>query len=209
MSEELPEEIKAFRFDHICRPQADSKQIRYCHIMAITFGILFITLFSYNNAYATTFVPIPFNKIPSAIINSEDDDYEFTADYSLDFGGETKIEHDDDAELASNMKFDKDDDSLSLEVQCDSNDICDDTLAPQDVSIYLVDRGTRDGNIARNSIPILELQKNDCGSQSLEDCANFDFDIPEDILTKKYKIVVDMGFDEAEWIFINSVKITN
>jgi hypothetical protein len=185
------------------------KRIRYCQIMAITLGIVCITLFSYNNAYATTFEPVAFNKIPSAIINSEDDNYEFTADYSLDFGGETQIEHDDDAELASNMKLDKDDDSLSLEVQCDSNDICDDSLAPQDVSIYLVDRGTRDGHIARNSVPVLELEKNGCGSQSIEDCADFDFEIPEDILIKKYKIVVDMSFDEAEWIFINPVRILN
>jgi hypothetical protein len=159
--------------------------------------------------YVAAFEPVPFNKIPSAIINSKDDDYEFTADYSLDFGGETKINHDDDAKLASNMKLDKDDDSLSVEVKCDSNDICDDSLSPTDVSVYLVDRGTKDGQIARNSIPLLELQKNDCGSQSLEDCAHFDFDIPEDILTKKYRIVVDMVFDEAEWIFINPVRITN
>jgi hypothetical protein len=53
------------------------------------------------------------------------------------------------------------------------------------------------------------LEKNDCGYQSIEDCANFDFDIPEDMLTKKYKIVVDMVFDEAEWIFINPVRILN
>lgn len=209
MSEELREKIKTFRFDHICRPQVNNKQIRYCHIMAITLGILSITLYSYNNAYATTFEPVPFNKIPLAIINSEDDNYEFSADYSLDFGGETQIEHDDDAELAGNMKLDKDDDNLSLEVQCDSNDICDDSLAPQDVTVYLVDRGTRDGHIARNSVPVLELEKNDCGSQSIEDCADFDFEIPDDILIKKYKIVVDMSFDEAEWIFINPVRILN
>jgi hypothetical protein len=175
--------------------------------MAMTLAIVSITLFSNNNAYAGTFEPVPFNKIPSAIINSEGVDYEFGADFSLDFGGETQIEHDDDAQLASNMKLDKDDDSLSLEVECDSNDICDASLGPEDVRVYLVDRGTRDGHIARNSIPLLELGKNDCGSQSIEDCAHFDFDIPEDILTKKYKIVVDMVFDEAEWIFINPVRI--
>jgi hypothetical protein len=163
----------------------------------------------YDNANAARFVPVPFNNIPSAIIKSEDKDYEFTADYSVDFGGETRIEHDDDAVLASNVKLDKDDDGLSIDVVCDSNDICDDSLSPRDVTVYLVDRGTKDGQIARNSIPILELEKNDCGSQSLEDCAHFDFDIPDDILTKKYKIVVDMVFDEAEWIFINPVRILN
>ena len=186
-----------------------NKQIRCSHVIAIILEIVCITFFTYNNAYAAPFEPVPFNKIPSAIINSEDNDYEFTADYSLDFGGETRIEHDDDAVLASNMKSDKDDDSLSLEVECDSNDICDDSLSPQDVRVHLVDRGIQDGHIARNSIPVLELEKNDCGSQSIEDCADFDFDIPGDILTKKYKIVVDMVFDEAEWIFINPVRILN
>ena len=42
-----------------------------------------------------------------------------------------------------------------------------------------------------------------------ENCVNFDFDIPEDIPNKKCKIVVDMVFDEAEWIFINPVRILN
>ena len=170
-----------------------NKQIRYRYAMAITLGIVSVTLFTNSDMYAAAFEPVPFNKIPSAIINSEGDKYEFTADYSLDFGDETQIRHDDDAKLASNMKLDKNDDSLS----------------PRDVTVYLVDRGTKDGQIARNSIPLLELEKNDCGSQSLEDCAHFDFDIPDDILTKKYKIVVDMTFDEAEWIFINPVRITN
>lgn len=185
-------------------------QIKYGHIMSITIAIGFVALFTYsNNVAASPFEPVPFNEIPSAIINSEDDNYEFTADYSLDFGGETAIIHDEDAELASNMRLDKDDDSLSLEVECDGNDRCDDSLAPEHVSVYLVDRATRDSHIASNSTPILELEKNDCGSQSLEDCANFDFDIPEDILTQRYKIVIEMDFDEAEWIFINPVRITN
>jgi hypothetical protein len=183
------------------------KSIFHIVLLAVAVASIITTGIFEHVVYA--FEPVPFNKIPSAIINTKDDKYEFTADYSLDFGGETQIKHDDHAQLASNMKLDKDDDSLSVEVKCDSNDICDDSLSPEHVSVYLVDRGTRDGNIARNSIPLLELKKNDCGSQSLEDCAHFDFDIPEDILTKKYKIVVDMVFDEAEWIFINPVRILN
>jgi hypothetical protein len=57
--------------------------------------------------------------------------------------------------------------------------------------------------------PAIRITKNDCGSQSLEDCAHFNFHIPDDILTKKYKLVVDMVFDEAEWMFINPVRIMN
>ena len=56
---------------------------------------MFVTFFTYDNAYAARFVPIPFNNIPSAIIKSEDKDYEFTSDYSVDFGGETRIEHEE------------------------------------------------------------------------------------------------------------------
>ncbi len=98
-------------------------QISCSHVIAIILGIVFVTFFTYSNAYAARFESVPFNNIPSAII-----------------------------------------------------------------------KGIQDGHIARNSIPLLELEKNDCGYQSIEDCANFDFDIPEDILTKKYKIVVEYGF---------------
>lgn len=186
-----------------------NNQIRYRYFLTITLGIVSIVLFTNSNMYAAAFEPVAFNKIASAIIDSKDDKYEFTADYSLDFGGQTKIKHDDHALRASNMKLDKDDNTLSLKVKCDSNDICDDSLSPTDITVYLVDRGYKDGQIARNSIPQIELQKNDCGSHTLEGCAHFDFDIPHDILIKKYKIVVDMVFDEAEWIFINPVSITN
>src|SRR6476661_1078467 len=115
-----------------------NNQIRYRYSIAIALGIVSITLFTNSEMYAAAFEPVPFNKIPSAIINSEDNKYDFTADYSLDFGGETKIKHDDHAQLASNMKLDKDDNTLSLNVKCDSNDICDDSLSPTDITIYLV-----------------------------------------------------------------------
>jgi hypothetical protein len=88
------------------------------------------------------------------------------------------------------MKLGKDDDSFSAEV------------------VYLVDREIRHGNIASKSIPVLELEKDDCGSDCIEGCAHFYFDIPQDIFTKKYKIVIDMVFYEAEWIFINPVRIS-
>ncbi|HEY7777809.1 MAG TPA: hypothetical protein VIA09_04640, partial [Nitrososphaeraceae archaeon] len=152
-------------------------------------AILFvlITMFTYNNE-AYGFDPVPFDEIPLVIINS-DDDYEFGADYSLDFGDETQIIHDDDAELASNMKLDEDDDRLSLEVECDGNDECDASLSPEQVTVYLVDRALSDGHIPLDSYPLLELESNECGS-TVEDCADFDFDIPGDIVNQRYKIVV-------------------
>src|SRR6478736_7248132 len=98
------------------------KQIRDRYFLTITIGVVSIPLLTNSDMYAAAFEPVAFNKIPSAIINSEDNKYDFTADYSLDFGGETKIKHDDHAQLASNMKLDKNDDSLNLKVKCDSND---------------------------------------------------------------------------------------
>jgi hypothetical protein len=56
-------------------------------------------------------------------------------------------------------------------------------------------------------VPILEIGDNDCGSRSIADCADFHFYIPADILVGEYKIVVDLSFDEAQWIFINPVHI--
>ncbi|HEY7079812.1 MAG TPA: hypothetical protein VH500_08930 [Nitrososphaeraceae archaeon] len=63
---------------------------------------------------------------------------------------ERRIEHGVYTVLTGNMKWDKDDDSLSPEVECDSNDICDDSSPLQNVRVYLVDRGIQDGHIARN-----------------------------------------------------------
>ena len=105
------------------------------------------------------------------------------------------------------MRLDKDDTNLHLELQCDSNDICDTSLAPESVSIYLVDDTIQDIRIAENSIPTIQLGSNNCGSLSIEDCANFDFSIPGNIILDNYKIVVEMSFDEAEWMFINPVEI--
>ena len=137
-----------------------NKQIRYRYILAITLGIVSITLFTNSDMYVAAFEPVPFgNKIPSAIINSEDDKYEFTADYSLDFGDETQIRHDDDAKLASNMKLDKDDDSLSVEVKCDSNDICDDSLSPRDVTVYLVEQRYQRRSDCKEFYPTIRIGK--------------------------------------------------
>jgi hypothetical protein len=108
------------------------------------------------------------------------------------------------------MRLDKDDVTLSLQLQCDSNDICDTSLAPESVRIYLVDDAIQDIHIAENSIPTIQLgSNNNCGSLSIDDCANFDFSIPGNIILGNYKIVVEMSFDEAEWIFINPVEIVD
>ena len=107
------------------------------------------------------------------------------------------------------MRLDKDDTNLYLELQCDSNDICDTSLAPESISIYLIDDAIQDIQVAENSFPVLELRSNDCGIQSIEDCANFDFSMPNNIILDNYKIVVKMSFDEAKWIFINPIEIVD
>ncbi|MFV1196907.1 hypothetical protein, partial [Klebsiella pneumoniae] len=45
---------------------------------------------------------------------------------------------------------------------------------------------------AENSIPTIQLGSNNCGSLSIEDCANFDFSIPGNIIFGNYKIVVEI-----------------
>ena len=94
-------------------------------------------------------------------------------------------------------------------MQCDSNDICDTTLVPEFVSIYLVDDAIKDIHIAENSVPTIQLERNNCGIKSIENCANIDFSIPTDIIPGNYKFVVEMSFDEAKWIFINPVEIVD
>jgi hypothetical protein len=207
----------------------------YGYILGIVIGILLITSNNtigaqdQNNTTITTtakqnqsnttttttiagqnqFNPVPFNEIPLVVVNYTYGQYKFGADFSLDFGDLPVIEQDISATSVPNMRLDKDDTNLHLELQCDSNDICDTSLAPESVSIYLVDDEIQDIQIAENSIPTIQLGSNDCGSLSLEDCANFNFSILGNIILDNYKIVVDMSFDEAEWMFINPVEIVD
>lgn len=156
---------------------------------------------------AVKFDATPFNNIPIAVINSENSTYNLEADFSIDYGDEKNVtSNNQSAKYIENMEFISGNGS-SLMLQCDSNDVCGTSLAPTSVKIYLVDSDIEDIQIANKSIPILELADNDCGTQSIEDCANSDFSIPSEILLQDYKIVIDMSFDEAEWLFINPVKI--
>jgi hypothetical protein len=204
----------------------------YGYILGIVIGILLITSNNtigaqdQNNTTITTtakqnqsntttiagqnqFNPVPFNEIPLVVVNYTYGQYKFGADFSLDFGDLPIIEQDISATSVPNMRLDKDDTNLHLELQCDSNDICDTSLAPESVSIYLVDDTIQDIHIIENSIPTIQLGSNNCGSLSIEDCANFDFSIPGNIILGNYKIIVEMSFDEAEWIFINPVEIVD
>jgi len=205
-----------------------TKKFTYGYIIGIIIGVLLLitsnntiaaqdqtntTIIAGQNQSSTTiaeksqFNPVPFNEIPLVVINYTYGQYKFGDDFSIDFGDETIIEQDISATSVPNMLIDKGDTNLYLELLCDSNDICDTSLAPESVSIYLVDDAISDINIAENSIPLLQLGNNNCGSLSIEDCANFDFSIPGNIILGDYKIVVEMSFDEAEWMFINPVEI--
>ena len=155
------------------------------------------------------FNPVPFNEIPLVVINHTNGQYKFGADFSIDFGGLPVINQDTSATTVPNMQIDKDDTNLVLELQCDPNDRCDTSLAPDNVRLYLTFNSVSDTNIAQNSIPILELGSKDCNTLSVQDCANFEFSIPGSIILQDYKIVVDISFDEAEWIFINPVEIVD
>ncbi|HEY8522792.1 MAG TPA: hypothetical protein VIL14_03440 [Nitrososphaeraceae archaeon] len=204
----------------------------YGYILGIVIGILLITSNNIiaaqdqNNTTITTtakqnqsntttiagqnqFNPVPFNEIPLVVVNYTYGQYKFGADFSIDFGGLPVVEQDISATSVPNMRLDKDDTNLHLELQCDSNDICDTSLAPESVKVYLVDYTVQDIHIAENSIPTIQLGSNNCGSLSIEDCANFDFSIPGNIILGNYKIIVEMSFDEAEWIFINPVEIVD
>jgi hypothetical protein len=207
-----------------------TKKFTYGYIIGIIIGVLLLitsnnTIAAQDQTNTTTiagenqsnttiagqsqFNPVEFNEIPLVVINYNYGQYKFGDDFSIDFGDETIIEQDISATSVPNMLIDKGDTNLYLELLCDSNDICDTSLAPESVSIYLVDDAISDINIAENSIPLLQLGNNNCGSLSIEDCANFDFSIPGNIILGDYKIVVEMSFDEAQWIFINPVEIVD
>ena len=196
-----------------------TKQFTYGCIGIVIGVILLVT--SSNNIFAqdqnnTTpiagqnqFNPVPFSEIPLVVVNYTYGQYKFGADFSIDFGGLPVIEQDISATSVPTMRLDKGDTNLYLELQCDSNDICDTSLAPESVSIFLVDDAIQDIHIAENSILTIQLGSNNCGSLSIEDCANFEFSIPGNIILGNYKIVIEMSFDEAQWIFINPLEIVD
>ena len=149
----------------------------------------------------------PFDKIPMAIINSNNIEYKIGADFSIDYGDNPVISGSNDSIQVNDMKLNKNDKELSVKLECDSNDICGTSLAPSHVAIYLVKSNISDEQIANGSVSKLELGYNDCGIETIEKCANFDFSIPSNIPVQNYNIVLDMSFDEARWIFINPVNI--
>jgi hypothetical protein len=176
-------------------------------ILVGLFLILNPTILKSIHVNAVKFTPVPFNNIPIAVIISDNGKYKLEADFSIDYGDKPVIKTDHSARDIKDMELHKSDNGSSLQLQCDSNDLCGTSLAPSSVKIYLVDSDIKDNQIANKSIPMIELVDNDCATQSIADCANFDFSVPGDILLQNYKIVVDMLFDEAEWLFINPVKI--
>jgi hypothetical protein len=158
---------------------------------------------------AIKFDPVPFDKIPIANINSENHEYKIGADFSVDYGDEPVIKRSNDSIGADNMTLHKQDKDLSLNLECDSNDICGTSLAPSYITIYLVNSSISDEQIVNDSVPNLELGYNDCGIETVKKCANFDFSIPPNVTVQNYSIVLDMSFDEAQWMFINPVSILN
>ena len=126
------------------------KKFTYGYILGIVIGVLLITSNNtigaqdQNNTIITTtakqnqsttttttiagqnqFNPVPFNEIPLVVVNYTYGQYKFGADFSLDFGDLPVIEQDISATSVPTMRLDKDDTNLHLELQCDSNDICE------------------------------------------------------------------------------------
>jgi len=157
------------------------------------------------NVDAIKFDPVPFDKIPFSNIMSGNQTFQLGADYSIDYGDEIVIIEDKNAKYISNMELKND--TLSLELQCDQDDRCGTNLAPEMVRVYLVDASVENEHVVNNAVPKLELAEVDCAVMSIENCAKTVFFIPENLLFHNYKLVIDMSFDEAKWIFINPVKI--
>ena len=175
------------------------------------------TIEKQNQTNATTAIaglnqlsPVQFKEIPLVLINSVYHEDKYGADFSIDYSHGTVIEQDFSASSVPNMRLNKDDTTLSLQLLCDSNDICDASLVPEKVKIYLADDEIQDTQIAENSFPTLELGSKTCNNLSIEDCANFAFSIRKNTILGNYKLVVEISFEEfieAKWIFINPVEI--
>jgi hypothetical protein len=183
-------------------------------LYVLLFVIIFIlttnTLaMQFGRVYAIQLAAVPFDNIPIAKIITDKGEYKLDPDFSIDYGDETVIEKNLQAKSVENMKLDKKINGSSLELECDSNDNCGTNLAPMLTKIYLVGDSETEDVIANNNITALDIISNDCGNLTTQDCANFSFTVPDDIAPQSYKLVVQISFDEAKWLFINSVQISN
>jgi len=173
-------------------------------ILVLTLSFLFLHLIHVD---AIKFPTAPFENIPIAKIQTDNGEYKLDVDFSIDYGDETVIEKNINADSVKSMTLDKKIKGAYIELECDNNDNCGTNLAPLLTRIYLVNSSEQDIVIANNNITTLEIKSNDCGNLSTQDCANFSFTIPNDIKPQNYKFVIDISFDEAKWIFINPVEI--
>jgi hypothetical protein len=182
----------------------------YVLLLGIIFMLTTNTLaMQFGRVYAIQFAAVPFDNIPIARIITDKGEYKLDPDFSIDYGDETVIEKNLQAKSVENMIFDKKINGSSLELVCDSNDNCGTNLAPMLTKIFLVGDSETEDRIANNNITALDIRGNDCGNLTTQDCANFSFTIPDDIAPQSYKLVVEISFDEAKWLFINSVQISN
>jgi hypothetical protein len=178
------------------------------------FGIIFILTTNaltvqFGRVYAIQFPAVPFDNIPIAKIITERGEYKLAPSFSIDYGDETVTEKNVKARSVENMVLDKKINGSSLELECDSNDNCGSNLAPMFTKIYLVSDSETEDIIANNNITAIDILSKQCGNLATEDCANFSFTVPNDVAPRNYKLVVEISFDEAKWLFINSVQISN
>ncbi|HJR84915.1 MAG TPA: PQQ-dependent sugar dehydrogenase [Nitrososphaeraceae archaeon] len=155
--------------------------------MSTLFLIIGTISFELNYLNAIKFDPVPFDIIPNAIITSDNRNYRLNPNFSIDYGDEPVIMRNNDSRPIQDMILSETVNGSSLRLECDSNDQCGTNLAPEIVRVYLVDSEITDKQIANSTVSTLELGYNNC-DQSLEQCANFDFFLPLDILIQDYKI---------------------
>jgi len=180
----------------------------------LLFGIIFIfttnTLATnFGRVYAIQFAAVPFDNIPIAKIITDGGEYKLDPSFSIDYGDETVMEKNLHAISVEDMILNKKINGSSLQLECDSNDNCGTNLAPMLTKIYLVSDSETEDVIANNNVTALEIKSNDCANLTTQDCANFSFTVPNDVAPRNYKLVVEISFDEAKWLFINSVQISN
>jgi len=183
-------------------------------LYVLLFGIIFILTINtlpmqFGRIYAIQFAAVPFDNIPIAKIITDGGEYKLDPSFSIDYGDETVMEKNLHAISVEDMILNKKINGSSLQLECDSNDNCGTNLAPMLTKIYLVSDSETEDVIANNNVTALEIKSNDCANLTTQDCANFSFTVPKDIAPQSYKLVVEISFDEAKWLFINPVQISD
>lgn len=144
-----------------------------------------------------------------AVIKTDDKKYRIDGDYDVQINDDDTyfVTKNSEARDIKDLKLRTGED-ITIKFKCPDGD-CRETEQHGDydaIIVYIVDKDEKDIDIALRNADRIETIADERCDEPLSDCS-VETDIPNDIDTGKYKLVVSAAYDEGNAFFINKVKI--